>query len=165
MPSILVVVLITLSITRLHAYQELSIEISCVPPYGAGSNSWGTISGNCNCADIVSNISETPCSVDWADHYSVVIWSITNTHYIQPWRNDYYTTIDSSGLWSAGIHLGYVYEVDLVAFEDKENIIDTDNKDGCHDDECTDCNIVRNNSFYYSALLSVLATLLFCIVM
>eukprot|EP01084_Bolivina_argentea_P171642 297375_1 len=161
MPSTLFL-LFTFLVTALRSDQQLSINITCVPPSGSGEDSWGVIRGQCNCIDIddiVNNSSSdgVACGIDWSRSYSVVIWSKTDRHYIQPWANDYYTSINSKGRWSAGIHLGWSYRVDLVEFRKRDNIIDYDTKSGSlYDEACI--GICYSSSF---AVFAVMLLLLF----
>lgn len=77
-----------------------NITITKVPPRGAGSNSWGHISGRVMGVDPGS--------------YRVVVYAGTDHWYVQPWRNAPFTKIKSDGRWRTGTHLGWEYAALLV---------------------------------------------------
>lgn len=77
-----------------------SITITRVPPAGAGSDTWGTISGE------VQGVNVEECQV--------VIFAYGDTWYVQPWANSPYTSIGKQGKWETGTHLGFEYAALLV---------------------------------------------------
>lgn len=112
------------NITCLH-----SITITRAPESGGGEDDWGTIYGVANyTCDGISMY------VDWSTEYSVVLWSVTDDKYVQPWEDDYYTAIEATGDWSAQIHLGSLYEAWLVEFEDIDSRVAVDTSDAYEDE-------------------------------
>jgi TIR domain len=80
---------------------EFKIQVTDTPPYDSGGpNSSGHIGG------IVEG-ARSPA-------FHLVIYSFTNTWYVQPWANDKDTRIKPDGSWSAEIKTGTRYAVLLV---------------------------------------------------
>lgn len=79
---------------------EPSIQITDVPPRGGGPDRMATIAGK------VSGVN--------SNEFKVVIFSRTNTWYVQPYANAPYTSIDALGKWETQTHLGDEYAALLV---------------------------------------------------
>lgn len=77
-----------------------SITMTHVPPAGAGSDTWGTITGQ------VQGVNVEECQV--------VIFAYGDIWYVQPWANSPYTSIGKDGNWETGTHLGFEYAALLV---------------------------------------------------
>eukprot|EP01084_Bolivina_argentea_P031892 59000_1 len=110
MQMLLILFLCAVSFINVHSQNvsALTIEISCAPQSGAGSNSYGPeIKG------VVYGIDELAPLYSHTD-FKVVIYSQTNVWWVQPWANQPLTEISSDGSWSAQIHLGWNYYVFLV---------------------------------------------------
>lgn len=76
---------------------RIRITVDRLPPYGSGPDSWGVISGRVYGAD--------------PRKHCVIVYAGTDHWYIQPYRNNYYTRIESDGTWRTGTHLGYEYAI------------------------------------------------------
>lgn len=79
---------------------EPSIQITVVPPKGGGPDRMATIAGK------AGGFNPNECKV--------VIFTRTNTWYVQPYANAPYTSIDSRGEWQTQTHLGDEYAALLV---------------------------------------------------
>jgi len=92
---------------------QAKIVLTKIPPSGEGENSWGTIAG------YVTGIN------NYSD-YRVVIYSVTDYAYVQPWANNPFTSINKRGKFSSGIHLGWHYTILLVKRSYKPEAVTTD---------------------------------------
>lgn len=79
---------------------EPSIQITEIPPKGAGPDAVATIAGK------VSGVKGTDCKV--------VIFAHTNTWYVQPYIDSSDTAISEDGTWRSDTHLGNGYAALLV---------------------------------------------------
>ena len=80
--------------------EEARIGITEMPPSGAGADSHGEIGGWVACGNPTD--------------YRVIVYAGTDHWYIQPMRDDYYTSIRSNGAWHTPTHLGWTYAALLV---------------------------------------------------
>lgn len=91
--------------TRVHSEAagyglDATIQIVVVPPKGGGPDRMETIAGR------VRGVNFKQCRV--------VIFSLTNTWYVQPFVDSPYTTIDAKGNWETETHLGAEYAALVV---------------------------------------------------
>ena len=81
--------------------EKIAIEITLVPPSGAGPDSSGNIEGRVTGA-------HPP------EQYKVVLYAHTDRWYVQPLESPPFTDVDPSGKWSNWTHLGNRYAALLV---------------------------------------------------
>ncbi len=84
---------------RHPAKVRISISITHIPSAGPGEDSFGDIRG------IAHNVPARS---------RVVIYSLGNTWYVQPYADAPFTDINKNGQWSANIHGGYQFAALLV---------------------------------------------------